>query len=269
MRLAKRVGIVAGLCGFLLVSSSAGAAVTVSDWTDLASKTTTQLSGFVLNRATGTFDNILTVANSSPDRIAMPIIAALQGLPAGVSLVNAYGVSSEGLPFVVTGFSGALGSSQTVPVILKFSNPSQVRITFTYRILQPPTAVINLLVLSGADADGDGIRDDLQAALKARYGPLARPDLLAAARQFAMTLTAVMTDSTTTERAFDAAVAYNKSFDCLVELYGSDEAINEGRTLRRLVVNTKERVQAILDSGDKLAGQTGRVGTANACNVAP
>jgi hypothetical protein len=126
--------------------NSASSTITVPDAptvTDVSSRVAVTRSGFTFNRATGTFFQTLTIRNTSSTAITGPISLVLEGLPAGVRLVNASGttqnVGQPGSPYVdLLGPDGVLAPGATLTVVLEFDNPRKVGITYTTRVLAGP-----------------------------------------------------------------------------------------------------------------------------------
>jgi hypothetical protein len=88
-------------------------------------------SGLVFNRATQTFNGTITVRNTTGGSIAGPLQIRLDGLPSGVTLVNANG-SNAGAPYLSS--PAALGAGQSVTLAVRFSNPARVSLNYTVRV---------------------------------------------------------------------------------------------------------------------------------------
>jgi hypothetical protein len=98
-------------------------------------------SGFTRNALTRHYFQTVTLAHSGGGSVPGPVSLILDGLPAGITLVNPSGTTSattpSGSPYVNANLGGdnALTSGETVSVTLEFANPSNVRIAYTLRVL--------------------------------------------------------------------------------------------------------------------------------------
>ncbi|HWE35205.1 MAG TPA: right-handed parallel beta-helix repeat-containing protein [Isosphaeraceae bacterium] len=102
------------------------------------------LGGFLYNRITKHFLQFVTITNTAATPAVGPISLILDGLPAGVQLLNPTGTttatSPAGSPYVDLnlGTSGQLPPGQSVTVLLEFVDPSLVLIGYTARVLVGP-----------------------------------------------------------------------------------------------------------------------------------
>ena len=252
------------MLGLVALSSPLVGAVPVAGWTDLATSTSGHATGLVLNRFTNTYDSSLTISNTSRQALAYPIAIVVQGLPTGVSLADAFDTSSEGFPFILTGTGGtSVSPNGTFGVVLKFSNPANQKITFTYRVLAPPSAVANELQVAGQDANNNGVRDDIEPPIRARYA--GSTTQLAAAFQLARGTRNILTNQGTTDQVYAAALALNKALACMYQTFGETGMGTELKVLRRLMIDTRPRVEAWLAAQNKLSGQSSPINFPNAC----
>jgi VCBS repeat-containing protein len=119
-------------------------------------------SGMVLNRATNTFDTLVTITNISTDSVLLaPMSLVVTTItPATVTLANATGLTPDGKPFVaVTIPEAGVGPGASVSnILLKFNNPTRGRFSFTPSVLavDPPAAPAAV-----AEASGPGRRLEL------------------------------------------------------------------------------------------------------------
>jgi uncharacterized protein len=96
----------------------------------LTSSITYTASGLIFNRATGLFNGIVTVTNTSASAISGPLQIAFSALPSAVTLNNASG-NLGGTPYITTGTLGA-GASINVPV--QFRIQGSVRVSYTLAV---------------------------------------------------------------------------------------------------------------------------------------
>ncbi|WP_249384052.1 lamin tail domain-containing protein [Chitinivorax sp. B] len=92
---------------------------------DVTAHLTVGASGLSFNRATSQYQGTITL--TAKQALASPLGVALQGLPAGVSLLNATG-NVAGVPYVKLATPPAVGQMISIPVL--FSNSSNIRIGF-------------------------------------------------------------------------------------------------------------------------------------------
>lgn len=89
-------------------------------------------SGLVANRSTGLFSGTVTLTNTGTTTLSAPFQVELDGLSAGVTLVNASG-NHAGAPYVTASAASVPpGASFSVPV--SFANPSKVALSYTVKI---------------------------------------------------------------------------------------------------------------------------------------
>jgi hypothetical protein len=102
-------------------------------WTvlnDVSSRVNMVASGLVFNRATKLYSGTMTITNTSGAPVAGPFTVLLGNLTSGVTLTNADG-SFDGYPHIDPSAPTSLGAGESFSVALKFSNPSNAKITFT------------------------------------------------------------------------------------------------------------------------------------------
>jgi len=123
--------------------------------------------------------------------------------------------------------------------------------------------------VAGTDADGDGVRDDVQAWIQSAYPD---PVVRSAARQLAVSLQAMLVNTSGESGALAAAAAMNAAIDCL---YALDPAAFGGRVdaVEAAVVNTGNRARAYARAGAHLSGDVFTVSTVAdniaSCGAAP
>ncbi len=105
--------------------SLAGAAV------DVSAQVSVSRSGLVFTRGSQTFNGTITVSNVGTASIGGPLQVRLDGLPSGVTLVNASGFNA-GAPYLAS--PAGLGAGQSTTLSLRFSNPSRVPLNYSVRV---------------------------------------------------------------------------------------------------------------------------------------
>lgn len=123
-----------------------------ADPLNLTDKVNITFSGVVFNRLTNTYDTSANITNISSDTIKAPVALIITGInPGTVTLGNASGQLVDGKPFVnVPVPTGGLTPNASIgKILLKFSNPSKVRFTFT-------RAVSGIVDAPTVDIDQDG-----------------------------------------------------------------------------------------------------------------
>ncbi len=101
-------------------------------------------SGFVLNRATNTFDTVAKLTNIGTTPVFAPMSLVVTGISsASVHLANAAGTTASGLPYLDLPLAaGSLSPGATLTsVVLKFSNPQRTTFTFTQSIYGVPASI--------------------------------------------------------------------------------------------------------------------------------
>ena len=94
-------------------------------------------SGLRLNRATRTYDNLVSLHNLSSIPIGSPVSVVIKNIdPTDISLANAAGITETGDPFIdVLLEDDILLPNETAQnTVLKFNNPQRSRITFDYAV---------------------------------------------------------------------------------------------------------------------------------------
>lgn len=238
------------------------AAPSLNGSTDLTASVQITATGLVYNRTTGTFDTTVTIRNTSASPLNKPFTLAVLSLPPSVVLTNATAVADEGAPLIVLQ-GAALPPGSAMPVALKFVNSSNAAFPINFRLVQLIQTIPNAALLQGPDANGNGVRDDLEPLLNTRYAT--SPALRPPAMQVLLAMRKAIVSTSTVESAFAAALLTNKALDCMVSKAGVSAGIKENEFLRDQMMNTRERVQAWLDFSNKLAGQSAPIGVQVPC----
>ncbi|MCV2370652.1 CehA/McbA family metallohydrolase [Roseateles oligotrophus] len=110
--------------------SSGNVEFSVANVTDVSASVSVSSSGLVFNRATQRYNGNITL--TATQTLSGPLQLQLDGLPAGVTLVNATG-SHAGSPYITASAVNLMaGASVTVPV--SFSNPNKVGLSYSAKI---------------------------------------------------------------------------------------------------------------------------------------
>jgi hypothetical protein len=103
------------------------------------SKVSVTYSGLVLNRTTNTFDTWATVTNISQDSVLLaPMSLIITSItPSNVTLANPTGQTADRKPFVAVPLpeAGLAPGESVSKILVKFSNPTRVRFSFTSSVL--------------------------------------------------------------------------------------------------------------------------------------
>ena len=97
---------------------------------EVTSKSTIFKSNLTFNRGTQIYRGKVHVTNTTANAFSGPIYVLLNGLPSGVTVVNAAG-NSNGVPYVSTASSIAGGATMRIPVHFKLASPVMVTYTAT------------------------------------------------------------------------------------------------------------------------------------------
>jgi hypothetical protein len=125
------------------------------------------------------------------------------------------------------------------------------------------------VTVAGVDADGDGLRDDVQLRIHASYAEGSSRD---GAIQLAKAIQDMLKNGSTKPGALAAGLALNRAVDCL---YGLDAAKfgEQVEDIEGVVVNTGARARAYAKAGAFLSGGTYGVSTvadnAASCEASP
>jgi hypothetical protein len=125
----------------------------------------------------------------------------------------------------------------------------------TYAQPLPITLIIQES-LAGIDADGDGVRDDIE-----QYIALTYPDsqkTQAALTQYAKVAQTTLVDADDKEASINHAKERSDALDCLTYIHGIDDAITIHAELRAQILNTKLRSEAWIMADGHLGGQVFR-----------
>lgn len=96
---------------------------------NVTNQVTVARSGFLLNRATNTYNGTLTVKNIGTQNVAGPLQVILTNLPAGVTLANQSG-TALGSPYLTVPGITSLAPAQSVKVSVQFNDAAGVVINF-------------------------------------------------------------------------------------------------------------------------------------------
>lgn len=228
----------------------------VADATNL---TATTRSGLVFNRVTNTFDATVSFKNVSPFPIG-GLVHLSVSLPAGVSLANATTVV-DGRPAVLVSAIAIAPGANTPISLLKFSNPN--RISFAPLLylrgdipelaigLPPDPGVAGKSSVAGVDANGNGVRDDVERWIVFGVQDSAR-------KRANLMVYAAATQQGLLSATKDVAVAAAKARISVIECYdflGVPKEQRRWREVLAIVLNTEARIAAFDDYQDKINGE--------------
>jgi hypothetical protein len=228
-------------------------AVSLSPSTELSNQANLDISGLRYNRKTGTFDSIVIIENISQEDIHEPFTLAFPSLPEGVILTNATSISDEGTPFITVDSDDVIHPNEEVEVVLRFVNRTREVFPINFRFIRLEQEISDKEIILGPDADNNGVRDDLEPILDARYPNDSE-------RNAALQVLKNMRNSLATgsrESGFQATIGLFKSFECMYTTIGDDDlAAEEIDYLRDIMMDTRKRVEAWVQSKEKLSGMT-------------
>lgn len=253
------------LGGLIITYSSIVTAVpSLTTSTDLGAQVKMTASGLRFNRQTNTFDSALTILNTSQAEIKKPFTVAVFSLPNGVILSNATALSDEGIPLVSWESGNSLLPGNQISIVLKFVNQTNQAFPISFRLIRLEQPIPALALLQGPDANGNGVRDDLEPILGTRYTDIAQRN---AAIQILRNMRNSFGAAGSVESAFNTILSLNKAFDCMFSLVQSEQAESEILFLRDEMMNNRERITAWITLTDMVAGQSVPIGTNNACEA--
>ncbi|WP_165794680.1 CehA/McbA family metallohydrolase [Kinneretia aquatilis] len=111
------------------VGASSPVSFNVSLAQDVSASVRQTVSGLVYNRVTQLYSGSISLANISGAPLAGPLQLKIQGLPAGVTLVNASG-SHNGLPYITLN-AASLPAGASVSVPLSIRNPGKLGLNYS------------------------------------------------------------------------------------------------------------------------------------------
>jgi len=114
------------------VGSASPVNFNVSNVLDVTASVNLRQSGLVYNRVTQLYSGSITLSNSSNAALAGPLQLVIQGLPAGVTLVNASG-SRNGQPYISLN-AASLPDGARITVPLSISNPGKLGLNYSARL---------------------------------------------------------------------------------------------------------------------------------------
>jgi hypothetical protein len=103
--------------------------VTIDKSVDVTAFAAISRSGLTFNRFTNQYTGTVTITNPGSQALTGPLQFRLQGLPAGVALVNQAGMK-DGVPYLALPVTD-LAPGQSVTLTTTFSNPQKVGIGYT------------------------------------------------------------------------------------------------------------------------------------------
>jgi hypothetical protein len=239
--------------------------------TDLTSSLKIDRSGLVLNRSTNTYDSIAKITNISNQQIKLPVALVILDTPVGVSVYSPSGTTMEGNPYLIVGSTGqSLEPGKFSTDILKYSNPSKLKISSTFRLLA--FAISSDQGLGGTDNNNNGVRDTIEAAVTSHYSSSARQR--AAAFQVLAGYRTVLLNQGTVEETFNSVSSYLNAKECMKNIMGAftgnyDAYKQESRYLRNIMLDNKDRIKAWLQSSDKVTGQDFLIPGGQPCTFDP
>jgi hypothetical protein len=117
---------------------------------DAANLMTIQKSGLVFNSTTSTYDTIVTLSNERSTPLLEPFKLIVSIDTPQVSLMNASGITKNGLPYIQIPLpGGSLDQGQSVLALLKFRNPQQVEFNVLFEVDVQLPETENLLPYPG------------------------------------------------------------------------------------------------------------------------
>ncbi|MEP7162825.1 MAG: hypothetical protein ABI747_03625 [Candidatus Moraniibacteriota bacterium] len=235
----------------------------VGDATGLFTITKT---GFVLNRATNTFDTTVSIKNVSPFTVSAPIQLTVSGLPSGVTLANAAG-TTQGKPYVNVTVPGnkIIPNAIVTSILLKFANPARIALAPALSVygdipqaavgLPPDPGAAGMATVEGTDLNGNGVRDDVERWIAFNYPSSEKTRAALYQQTSANQLLLFAGKNKDSAAALSASAQDDNANACLIYILGVDQRIAVGRTLFAEMLNTRARNSAYLDYNDLLRGK--------------
>ncbi|HKP94269.1 MAG TPA: PEP-CTERM sorting domain-containing protein [Fibrobacteria bacterium] len=244
-----------GLAVLALLAVSAGAAAAALN--DVTGQITLDKAPLVYNRATRTFHGLVTVRNTSASVLGAPMYLVVSGLPAGVSVNNAIDLTVDGKPMLKLPVpqNGLLPGGAIPDFLVRFHNPDKLKFSAVFRVLSfsgalpPDPGEGGKSTLAGIDANGNGIRDDVEIYIAANFGHSEK--LREALNQMAVSTQKGIV-ATTVQQSMDAANADMRSMECLRYVSPGSKA---WKSLEAVSLNTPDRIRAWEAHEERLGGK--------------
>lgn len=215
-------------------------------------------TGFVLNRRTNTYDTTVTLKNTSPFTVGVPVQLAVSGLSNGVTLANAAG-TNQGKPYVNVNAPGnsILPNATITPIILKFRNPSRFALApKLYVNGDIPSAAVDLppdpgqagkATVEGIDSNSNEVRDDVDRWIAFNYPDSEKTRTALMQEAVAFQKAAIVGKNHDSLRALDVDKWNGNSIACLNYVVGVDNMAAFSDRLLAETLNTSARIHAYDD----------------------
>lgn len=224
---------------------------------DVTSQVSVQRAPLVFNRATSTFDGLVTIRNNGTNTLKSPMFLVVAGIPDTVSVNNATSISTDGFPMLnlpVT--ASGLASSQSISNFrIKFHNPNNLKFTAVFRVLSdsgelpPDPGEAGKSTLNGVDTNNNGIRDDIEIYIAVNFGSSQKSK--EGLNQLATTLQQGIV-ATSEQGSVLAANNFSKAMECLKYVSPNSQS---WKSVQSMSVNTPERFSAWLAHEKRLSGK--------------
>jgi len=224
---------------------------------NVTSQVVVDRSPLVYNRATKTFDGLVSINNVGSNNLESPMFLVVSGLPDNVSVYNATSLSPDGKPMLDLQLdSSGLPSGQSIQNFrIKFHNPNNLKFTAILLVLAndgtlpPDPGDMGKVTLEGVDSNTNGIRDDLEIYIDVNFGTSQKKR--EALNQLAQSLQQGII-ATTEQESMNAANSFSRSMECLEYI---DSENQEWKSVQSKAVDTPERLDAWLSHETRISGK--------------
>lgn len=224
---------------------------------DVSAQVTVTRGPLVLNRASKTFDGLVTVRNTGATSLYAPIFLELSAMPDTVSVNSATNISVNGKPMVRLPITGPLAPGQSVNnFVVRFHNPGQLKFTPVMRVfansddsLPPDPGDAGKTTIAGIDANNNAVRDDVEIYIATNFNTSER--LVKALNDYAVANQRGLLASNE-QQSMQAASLLTQAMECLAYINLEDAS---WKSVSAIVVNTPERFEAWRAHERRLSGK--------------
>lgn len=242
---------------FFALVLSVGGTPSYAALMDVSSQVSIQRAPLVFNRATSTFDGLVTIRNNGTNTLKSPMFLVVAGIPDTVSVNNATSISTDGFPMLnLPVATSGLASGQSITNFkIRFHNPSNLKFTAAFRVLSdsgelpPDPGEAGKSALNGVDTNNNGIRDDVEIYIAANFGESQKKR--EGLNQLAISVQQGLV-ATTVQQSMLAANNFTRSMECLSYINPDDES---WKSVQAIAVNTQARVEAWMQYQMRISGK--------------
>ena len=225
---------------------------------DVTSQVAVDRAPLVYNRTAKTFSGLVTIRNTSTSPLSSPIYLVVSNLPTSVKITGALDLSPDQYPMLKLPVEqNGLAPGDTISNFkITFVNPNNLKFTPILKVLTfegglpPDPGAAGKKTLAGIDANGNGIRDDVEIYIRVNFGKSEKE--VQALNQMAISTQMGILAKTNAE-SMKSAIADQRSMECIFYATPGSQA---WKLVEAISLNTPERIDAWQDHERRLSGHT-------------